>query len=102
MLNSDTIIVLHVPAGGGAAVAFSIPRDTYVDIPGYRRDKINAAYPAVKALAERAGGRRRAGPPRIDAEASARGRTALIGAVEDLTGLTIDHYAEINLLGFAT
>ena len=50
VLNSDTIIVLHVPAGGGAAVAFSIPRDAYVDIPGYRRDKINAAYPAMKAL----------------------------------------------------
>ena len=52
VLNSDTIIVLHVPAGGGAAVAFSIPRDAYVNIPGYRRDKINAAYPAMKALIE--------------------------------------------------
>ena len=103
VLNSDTIIVLHVPAGGGAAVAFSIPRDAYVDIPGYRRDKINAAYPVVKAnteqqlLADGAQDRRE-----ITAEASARGRTALIGAVEDLTGLTIDHYAEINLVGFAT
>ena len=103
VLNSDTIIVLHVPAGGGAAVAFSIPRDSYVDIPGYRRDKINAAYPAVKAIAEQelvadgAQDRRE-----IDAEAAARGRTALIGAVEDLTGLTIDHYAEVNLVGFAT
>ena len=103
VLNSDTIIVLHVPAGGGAAVAFSIPRDSYVDIPGYRRDKINAAYPAMKAIAEQelvadgAQDRRE-----ISAEAAARGRTALIGAVEDLTGLTIDHYAEVNLVGFAT
>ena len=103
VLNSDTIIVLHVPAGGGAAVAFSIPRDAYVDIPGYRRDKINAAYPAVKAIAEQelvadgAQDRRE-----IAAQAAARGRTALIGAVEDLTGLTIDHYAEVNLVGFAT
>jgi LCP family protein required for cell wall assembly len=103
VLNSDTIIVLHVPAGGGAAVAFSIPRDSYVDIPGYRRDKINAAYPATKALAEQelvAGGAR--DRKEVEAEASARGRTALIGTVEDLTGLTIDHYAEINLVGFAT
>lgn len=103
VLNSDTIIVLHVPAGGGAAVAFSIPRDAYVDIPGYRRDKINAAYPVMKALAEQQlvadGARDRR---EIGAEASARGRTALIGAVEGLTGLTIDHYAEINLVGFAT
>jgi len=102
VLNSDTIIVLHVPAGGGAAVAFSIPRDAYVDIPGYRRDKINAAYPAMKAIVEQqllAGARDRR---EIAAEAAARGRTALIGAVEDLTGLSIDHYAEVNLVGFAT
>ncbi|HEX3257861.1 MAG TPA: LCP family protein [Pseudonocardia sp.] len=103
VLNSDTIIVLHVPAGGGAAVAFSIPRDAYVDIPGYRRDKINAAYPAMKAIVEQQlladGVRDRR---EIAAEAAARGRTALIGAVEDLTGLSIDHYAEVNLVGFAT
>lgn len=101
VLNSDTIILLHVPDGGGAAVAFSIPRDAYVDIPGYRRDKINAAYPAVKALtAERlvaAGGRN---PAQADAESARAGRSALIGAVERLTDLTVDHYAEINLLGF--
>ncbi len=103
VLNSDTIIVLHVPEGGGAAVAFSIPRDSYVDIPGYRQDKINAAYPAVKAIDEQdlvSGGAK--DRKEIEAEASAKGRSALIGAVEDLTGLTIDHYAEINLVGFAT
>ena len=37
---------------------------------------------------------------RIDAEAAKAGRTALIGSVERLTGVTVDHYAEINLLGF--
>ena len=84
-----------------AAVAFSIPRDSYVDIPGYRRDKINAAYPAVKALtAERLVGEGVRDRARIDAESAKAGRTALIGAVERLTGVTVDHYAEINLLGF--
>jgi LCP family protein required for cell wall assembly len=103
VLNSDTIIVLHVPENGGAAVAFSIPRDSYVDIPGYRTDKINAAYPATKAIVEQelvSGGAK--DRKEIEAEASAKGRSALIGAVQDLTGLTIDHYAEINLVGFAT
>ena len=76
VLNSDTIMLLHVPEDGGAAVAFSIPRDSYVDIPGYRRDKINAAYPATKArppselVAE--GVRDRA---RIEAESAQAGRT---------------------------
>ncbi len=103
VLNSDTIMLLHVPEGGGAASAFSVPRDSYVDIPGYRRDKINAAYPAVRALtAERLvadGVRDRA---RVETAAAQAGRSALIGAVEELTGVTVDHYAEINLFGFYT
>jgi LCP family protein required for cell wall assembly len=101
VLNSDTIIVLHVPQGGGAAAAFSIPRDSYVDIPGYRRDKINAAYPATKALAaERLVADGVHDPKQVDAESAQQGRTALIQTVQNLTGLHIDHYAEINLLGF--
>ncbi len=36
----------------------------------------------------------------MDAESAQEGRSTLIQTVEDLTGLQIDHYAEINLLGF--
>jgi LCP family protein required for cell wall assembly len=101
VLNSDTIILLHVPEGGGAATAFSIPRDAYVNIPGYRRDKINAAYPATKALAaERLVAEGVKDPQRIEAESAQEGRSTLIRTVENLTGRTVDHYAEINLLGF--
>lgn len=102
VLNSDTIIVLHVPDGGGSASAFSVPRDSYVDIPGYRRDKINAAYPAMKALtAQRLVAEGVHDPAEIDRQSSQAGRTALVKSVENVTGLAIDHYAEINLLGFA-
>lgn len=100
VLNSDTIIVLHIPADGGGATAFSIPRDSYVDIPGYRKDKINAAYPATKALKADelvAGGMSQ---KEADTQSSATGRSTLIETVQNLTGLQIDHYAEINLLGF--
>jgi LCP family protein required for cell wall assembly len=101
VLNSDTIILLHVPEGGGAATAFSIPRDAYVNIPGYRRDKINAAYPATKALAaERLVSEGVKDPERIEAESAQEGRSTLIRTVEGLTGQKIDHYAEVNLLGF--
>ncbi|MFC4947166.1 LCP family protein [Pseudonocardia sp. GCM10023141] len=101
VLNSDTIIVLHVPKGGGAAAAFSIPRDAYVDIPGYRTDKINAAYPAVKELtAEKLVANGITDRATVEAKAGQAGRAALIKAVEGVTGLTINHYAEINLLGF--
>jgi LCP family protein required for cell wall assembly len=101
VLNADTIILLHLPEGGGSATAFSIPRDVYVDIPGYRWDKINAAYPATKERAREnlmSDGVR--DPARIEAESAREGRSTLIRTVEDLTGQTIDHYAEINLLGF--
>ncbi|MGE3285561.1 MAG: LCP family protein [Pseudonocardia sp.] len=101
VLNTDTIILLHLPEDGGPGVAFSIPRDSYVSIPDHGPDKINAAYPAAKASAARelvaAGEVDRAA---IDAEAARQGRSALIGAVENLTGLTVDHYAEVNLVGF--
>jgi LCP family protein required for cell wall assembly len=101
VLNSDTIILLHVPEGGGAATAFSIPRDAYVNIPGYRRDKINAAYPATKALAaERLVAEGVKDAAQVEAESAKEGRSTLIRTVENLTGQTIDHYAEINLLGF--
>lgn len=100
-LNSDTVILLHVPEDGSGATGFSIPRDSYVDIPGYRRDKINAAYPAMSALAaERLVGEGERDHARIAAQSLQEGRSALIGAVEGLTGMTVDHYAEINLLGF--
>lgn len=103
VINSDTIMLLHVPADGGAAVAFSIPRDSYVSIPGHGRDKINAAYPGVKAAtAEQLVADGESDPGRIGTESSEAGRRALVETVENLTGRTVDHYAEINLYGFHT
>jgi LCP family protein required for cell wall assembly len=42
--RSDTILVLHIPSNGGRPVLISLPRDSYVTIPGYGQNKINAAY----------------------------------------------------------
>jgi len=42
--RSDTIMLLHIPANGGRAVLISLPRDSYVPIPGHGWNKINAAY----------------------------------------------------------
>ena len=41
--RSDTIMLLHIPANGTRPVLVSIPRDSYVQIPGYGWNKINAA-----------------------------------------------------------
>ncbi|MFC4462714.1 LCP family protein [Pseudonocardia nematodicida] len=101
VLNSDTIIVVHVPADGSGATAFSVPRDSEVRIAGLGRNRINAAYPQTKAeTASRLVSEGVADHARIEQESSQAGRQALIGAVQDLTGLGIDHYAEVNLLGF--
>ncbi len=50
-LNTDTIMLVRVPDDGGAAHAVSIPRDTFVEIPGRGRYKINKAYGAAKSEA---------------------------------------------------
>ncbi|MGH3979958.1 MAG: LCP family protein, partial [Pseudonocardiaceae bacterium] len=100
-LNTDTIILIRVPDSGAAAHAVSIPRDTYVPIPGFRKDKINAAYGSVKSAAARS---LRAGgvddETRIERQSSLSGRRALVETVQQLTGVQIDHYAEVNLFGF--
>jgi LCP family protein required for cell wall assembly len=100
VLNSDTIILLHVPADGSRATGVSIPRDSYVDIPGYDKNKINSAYPA--ATLEAAQKLRNSGEDEaaVDRESKTAGRTELIKTVEQLTDVKIDHYAEVNLLGF--
>ena len=99
--NTDTIILIRVPDSGAAAHAVSIPRDTYVPIPGYREDKINAAYGEVAVRT--AGDLRDRGvtdSDRIQWEADRAGRRALVESVQNLTGVRVDHYAEVNLFGF--
>ncbi|WP_330234320.1 LCP family protein [Nocardia sp. NBC_00508] len=98
--NTDTIVLLRVPNDGRSATAISIPRDSYVDLPGLGMGKINSAYGVTKAaqyvkLTEQ-------GVAEADAErqSTQAGRQALIKSVANLTGLTIDHYAEVSLLGF--
>lgn len=100
VLNADTIILLHVPADGSRATGISIPRDSYVDIPGYGKNKINSAYPAATMTAAAKLREQGLDPVAVDQESKTAGRTELIKTVERLTGVKIDHYAEVNLLGF--
>ncbi|MBB5159756.1 LCP family protein [Saccharopolyspora phatthalungensis] len=99
---TDTIILLHIPTDGSSAVGFSFPRDAYVQIPGYGRHKINSAYGRGKEAAIAAQTKRGVTDPaelaRLGGDA---GRKLLVRTIEQLTGVSIDHYAEVNLLGFA-
>lgn len=90
--NADTMMVLHIPADGGRASLVSFPRDSWVAIPGHGRGKINAAYPDGYAAAKSAG--------RSELAAQSAGIILTIKTIHALTGLYIDHYMQVNLLGF--
>jgi len=100
--NTDTIILVRIPNNGKSATAISIPRDSYVTAPGWGKMKINGVYGDVKLdkmkqLVEVQG----EDPATAEPKATEAGREELIKTVASLTGVTVDHYAEIGLLGFA-
>jgi LCP family protein required for cell wall assembly len=101
-LHTDTIMLLHVPAEhDGSAVAISIPRDSFVAIAGGRgKHKINSAYQRGLKEAEDALQKQGITGAELDRRGREGGRGTLIATVQDLTGLTVDHFAEINLAGF--
>ncbi|MDQ3733844.1 MAG: LCP family protein [Actinomycetota bacterium] len=91
-MNTDTMILLHVPADGTRASFVSFPRDSYVDIPDYGTHKLNAAF---------AFGYNDVAPAdSTDEQRAAYGATKLIQTISSITGLAIDHYVSIDLFGF--
>jgi LCP family protein required for cell wall assembly len=74
--RTDTILLLHVPGGSQPPALISIPRDSFVDIPGRGQNKINAAY-------------------------AFGGAPLLAQTVTGATGVGVDSYVETGLAGFA-
>jgi LCP family protein required for cell wall assembly len=100
-VNTDTMILLHIPDNGGAAVGISIPRDSWVDIPGYQTNKINAAYADAKATSTKQLKAQGDGDGAdVERKSSQAGAKELITVIQNLAGVHIDHYAEVNLYGF--
>ncbi|MDH6108515.1 LCP family protein required for cell wall assembly [Kitasatospora sp. MAP12-15] len=75
--RTDTIMLLHLTSDRHQAYLVSIPRDTWVPIPGHGEAKINAAFSW-------------GGPP------------LLIQTVEQYTGIRIDHFGAIDWSGFTS
>jgi LCP family protein required for cell wall assembly len=94
-LATDTIMIIHVPADGSRATMISIPRDSFVDIPGYLKNKINAAYADAYTYAVDNQGA-------SHTQAEAAGANLLVETVRQLTGLQIDHYVQVGFGGFYT
>ncbi len=98
--NTDTIVLVRVPNDGRSATAISIPRDSYVDIPGMGKGKINSAYGATKEAQRLELIHHGVSEAEADKQSTQAGRQALIKTVANLTGITVDHYAEVSLVGF--
>jgi LCP family protein required for cell wall assembly len=75
--RSDTILLLHVPSNSIRPTLVSLPRDSYVPIPGHGYNKLNAAYAF--------------GGPKL-----------LVQTVQNVTGLPINHYMGIGFGGLVS
>jgi len=73
--NSDTLMLIHISADRSRVTVVSLPRDSWVSIPGHGMNKINAAFGL--------------GGPQLT-----------VATVEQATGLTINDFIEVNFLGF--
>lgn len=73
--RSDVIIVAHINSDRTHVDLIHVPRDLYVTIPGYGKDKINAAYAWA-------------------------GAPLLVSTLQPLLGVPIDHVAVIDFQGF--
>ncbi|MFC7491554.1 MULTISPECIES: LCP family protein [unclassified Knoellia] len=73
--RTDSIMLVHVPSGGGKSAIISIPRDSFMPIPGHGSNKVNAAF-------------------------SIGGPQLLVQTLEQVTDLRIDGYLEIGFGGF--
>jgi LCP family protein required for cell wall assembly len=80
---TDTMIVLTIDPAGKTAGMLSLPRDMWVNIPGFNYNRINAAY-TTGELFKLPGG----------------GPALTIKTVEDFLGIPIQYYAQIDFTAF--
>jgi LCP family protein required for cell wall assembly len=72
--RADTIMLVQVDAAKDRTIVLSIPRDLRVEVPGIGPGKINTAFE--------------------------HGPDVMVQAVEELTGLNVNHYVQVNFVGF--
>lgn len=73
--RSDTMMLVHVPADRSGVQVISVLRDSFVDIPGHGRDKVNAAL-------------------------QIGGYPLVVQTVEQLLGVPVHHVVELDFQGF--
>ncbi|GAA2129392.1 LCP family protein [Kitasatospora kazusensis] len=100
--NTNTLMVMHIPANGGKVTALSIPRDDYVQTVGAdgRMHKIKEAYEIAKYAAEQKLGGKKLSHAELERQSREAGRKSTLATVQQFLGIPIDHFAEVNLIGF--
>ena len=98
--NTNTMILIHIPSSGKKAVAISIPRDDYVNVPDLGYKKIKEAYGYAKYAEDSRLYKLGVKNPDREHQSREAGRTATIKTIAALLDVPIDHFAEVNLVGF--
>ncbi|MFD5377128.1 LCP family protein [Streptomyces griseoincarnatus] len=84
--RSDTALVMHIPEGRKEAVAVSIPRDTLVSRPACSKQD-GSEVPAAERVM-------------FNSIYSQVGPACVVKTVEQMSGIRMDHYMEIDFAGF--
>ena len=104
--DTNTLILIHIFAGGQRAVGFSIPRDdwvTFADTVGPpQTGKIDQAYGVSMFFREQQLVAQDPSMPgnQVASLRNEAGQAAAVATVEQLTGVHIDHFAAVNMYGF--
>ncbi|MFJ9673741.1 LCP family protein [Streptomyces sp. NPDC101221] len=84
--RSDTAMVMHIPEGRTEAVAVSIPRDTLVTRPACKKQDGSEVGSAKRVM--------------FNSIYSQVGPACVVKTVEQMSGIRMDHYVEIDFAGF--
>ncbi|MEP6463970.1 MAG: LCP family protein [Frankiaceae bacterium] len=83
--RSDTIMLMHIPGGKAKATIISFPRDSWVPIPAFTgADGIHHS----------------AFHQRINSTFALGGAPLLVAVMQQLSGLRVDHYVQVDFAGF--
>ena len=84
--RSDTALVMHIPEGRKKAVAVSIPRDTLVTRPKCTKANGSSVASAKRVM--------------FNSIYSQVGPACVVKTVEQMSGVRMDHYVEVDFAGF--
>ncbi|MCA1824491.1 MAG: LCP family protein [Mycobacteriales bacterium] len=84
--RADTMILAHLSSGNKKAILVSFPRDAWVEIPDYTNPKTGKHYPAHMG--------------KLNSSYSIGGAELAVKTIQNLTGIGINHYLEVEFQGF--